>query len=175
MLAAACAGSPWALQVLYDSLNGPVHAFCRTRGAAEPDDVASEVFLAVFTSLREFSGDEQQFRSWVFTIAHRRIVDSFRRSSRRPVTTPYLPESDGRRTASGEDDALVSLATQRVRERIADLPPDQRDVLLLRILGDLTIEQIAVALGKSDGAVKALQRRALASLRKRIEREGVPL
>ena len=91
------------------------------------------------------------------------------------VRHPCGVESDTRRTASGEDDALVSLATQRVRERIADLPPDQRDVLLLRILGDLTIEQIAVALGKSDGAVKALQRRALAALRKRIEREGVPL
>jgi RNA polymerase sigma factor (sigma-70 family) len=161
--------------VLYAALSGPVLGFCRARGVAEPEDVASEVFLAAFTSLNGFIGDEQQFRSWLFTIAHRRIVDSFRRDSRRPVTTPYHPEFDDRLVASGEDDALVSLATQRVRDRLEALPVDQRDVLLLRILGDLTIEQIAGVLGKSEGAVKALQRRALASLRKRIELEGVPL
>lgn len=175
VLVAAQAGSAWALQRLYDALSGSVLGFCRARGATEPEDVTSEVFLAVFSSLRDFSGEEQQFRSWVFTIAHRRIVDSFRRDSRRPVTAPYRPEIDGRVAASGEDEALVALSTQRVRDRLAGLPPDQRDVLLLRILGDLTIEQIAAALGKTDGAVKALQRRALASLRKRIEREGVPL
>ncbi|MEP7054563.1 MAG: RNA polymerase sigma factor [Actinomycetota bacterium] len=160
---------------MYDALSGPVLGFCRVRGAAEPEDVTSEVFLATFTSLRDFTGDEPQFRSWVFTIAHRRIVDSYRRDSRRPVTTAYRPETDGRLVASSEDDALLALSTERVRDRIADLPPDQRDVLLLRIIGDLTIEQIAEALGKSEGAVKALQRRALLALRKRIEREGVPL
>lgn len=175
VLAAACAGSAWALKVLYDALSGSVLGYCRARGAAEPEDVTSEVFLAVFTSLTTFSGDEAQFRSWVFTIAHRRIVDSFRRQARRPDTSAYRTDIDGRTVPSGEDEALVSMATQRVHDRIADLPPDQRDVLLLRIMGDLTIEAIAVALGKSEGAVKALQRRALAALRKRLESEGVPL
>ena len=175
VLAAAQAGSPWALQRLYDALSGSVLGFCRARGAVEPEDVTSEVFLAVFTSLREFTGDEGQFRSWVFTIAHRRIVDSFRRQSRRPVTAPYRPETDDRTVRSSEDEALAGFATQRVRELITDLAPDQRDVLLLRIIGDLTVEQIAASLGKTEGAVKALQRRALASLRKRIERAGVPL
>lgn len=175
VLAAAQAGSAWALQQLYAALSGPVLGFCRARGASDPEDVTSEVFLGVFTALRSFSGDEPQFRSWVFTIAHRRLVDSFRRDARRPATTAYLPETDTRTTASGEDVALTKLATDRVRERIADLPPDQRDVLLLRVLGDLTIEQIADALGKSAGAVKALQRRALASLRRKLVDEGVPL
>ena len=175
MLAAAQAGSPWALRRLYDALSGSVLGFCRARGAAEPEDVTSEVFLGVFTALHTFTGDEQQLRSWVFTIAHRRLVDSFRHDARRPATTAYTVEADTRSTASSEDQALVSLATARVRERIADLPPDQRDVLLLRVLGDLTIDQIAAALGKSEGAVKALQRRALAALRRTIAREGVPL
>lgn len=175
VLTAAQAGSAWALQVMYDALSGQVLGFCRSRGAVEPEDVASEVFLAAFTSLRDFSGDEQQFRAWLFTIAHRRVVDSFRRESRRPVTAPYRPEIDDRSVASGEDDALVALSTQRVKDRIAELPPDQSDVLLLRIIGDLTIDQIAGILGKTEGAVKALQRRALAALRKRIESEGVSL
>lgn len=156
-------------------MSGSVLGFCRARGATDPEDVTSEVFLAVFTSLGQFSGDEAQFRSWVFTIAHRRIVDSFRKDRRSPSTTPYDPEFDRRVVASGEEDALVAMSTQRVRDRLAGLPPDQRDVLLLRILGDLTIDQIAEIVDKSPGAVKALQRRALATLRKRMEHEGVPL
>ena len=70
---------------------------------------------------------------------------------------------------------LRDLATQRVRELMARLSCDQRAVLLLRILGELTVDQVAEAVGKRPGAVKALQRRGLAALKKEIERQGVPL
>jgi RNA polymerase sigma-70 factor (ECF subfamily) len=62
-----------------------------------------------------------------------------------------------------------------VYELCAELSDDQREVLILRIVGDLTVEQVSLIVGKSVGAVKALQRRALTSLRRRVEREGVPL
>jgi DNA-directed RNA polymerase specialized sigma24 family protein len=75
VLAAAQAGAPWALQQLYDGLSGQVLAYCRSRGAAEPEDVTSEVFLSAFSALRDFRGDEQNLRAWVFTIAHRRLMD----------------------------------------------------------------------------------------------------
>ncbi|MEO6714236.1 MAG: RNA polymerase sigma factor [Mycobacteriales bacterium] len=175
VLAAAQSGAPWALQRLYAELSGTVLAYCRTRGAPDPEDVTSEVFLSAFTALRDFTGDEANFRAWLFTIAHRRLVDAYRQQSRRPQTAPYVGDQDARTAPSSEDEALTALATERVRDMLSDLPPDQRDVLLLRILGDLTIEAIAETLGKSEGAVKALQRRALAALRKRIEREGVSL
>jgi RNA polymerase sigma factor (sigma-70 family) len=175
VLAAAQTGAPWALQLLYDALSGSVLGYARMRGVQDPEDVTSEVFLSAFGSLTDFSGDEQQFRSWLFTIAHRRVVDTFRRTARQPLTVGYQAHDDLRTVASSEDDALHALSTQRVRAVLEQLPPDQRDVLLLRILGDLTIEQIAAMLGKRPGAVKALQRRALAALRRKIEREGVPL
>ena len=60
-------------------------------------------------------------------------------------------------------------------ELCAELSDDQREVLILRIVGDLTVEQVSLIVDKSIGAVKALQRRALTSLRRRVEREGVPL
>lgn len=74
-----------------------------------------------------------------------------------------------------EDDALGQLVSERVHVLLAALAPDQRDVLLLRILADMGVEQVAEALGKTQGAVKALQRRGLEALRREISRKGVPL
>lgn len=74
-----------------------------------------------------------------------------------------------------ETEALDRLSSDRVRSLFEDLTPGQRDVLSLRIIGELTLEETAEALGKRVGAVKALQRRGLAAVRKRIEREGVTL
>lgn len=75
--------------------------------------------------------------------------------------------------SSAEDHALANLGTERVRRLLEELTPDQRDVLTLRVLADLSVEQTAATLGKPPGAIKALQHRALAALRKQLTREGV--
>ena len=90
---------------------------------------------------------------------------------RADAEVPDLPAAG----ADAEDEALRRLATERVRRLCEGLVPDQRDVLLLRMLAALTVEEIATALGKTPGAVKALQRRGLAALRKQMEAQGVPL
>ena len=72
-----------------------------------------------------------------------------------------------------EEDALRSLGTEHVEELCARLPVEQRAVLLLRLVGDLSIDQVAEVVGKSPGAVKALQRRAIAALSRMAEREEV--
>ncbi len=173
LLTAARAGGEWAYERLYRSLAPAVAGYLRVQGAAEPDDLTSEVFERAFSALGAFSGGEAQFRSWVFTIAHHRLADEWRRAARRPVRVDAEPPE----TAAGdvEDDALRQLATERVRRLCDGLAPDQRDVLLLRMLAAMTVEDIAKALGKSPGAVKALQRRGLATLRRQMERQGVPL
>jgi RNA polymerase sigma-70 factor (ECF subfamily) len=74
-----------------------------------------------------------------------------------------------------ETEALVNITSDWVTDQLAKLAPDQRDVLLLRIVADCTIDQIARILGKRPGAVKALQRRGLAALRTILDREGVPM
>ncbi len=175
VLARARAGDGPAFQELYDDLAGPVAAYLRHRGAWEVQDLTSEVFLSAFTSLRRFSGGEADFRSWIFTIAHRRLVDEWRRTGRAPQHVPYTPETDLRPASSAETDALTELGEQQVRRLLSTLSAEQQEVLLLRILGDLTIEQVADTLGKRPGAVKALQRRGLAALRRTLEVEGVPL
>lgn len=177
MLGAAQAGGEWAYQRLYRALAPAVAGYLRVQGAAEPDDLTSEVFERAFRALGQFSGNEAQFRSWIFTIAHHRLVDARRRAARRPALAgaevPDLPGSVP--LGNVEDEALRRLATERVRRLCDGLVPDQRDVLLLRMLAALTVEEIATALGKTPGAVKALQRRGLAALRRQLEVRGVPL
>jgi RNA polymerase sigma factor (sigma-70 family) len=175
VLAAAQAGAGWAAERLWTSLAPAVAGYLRAQGAAEADDLTSEVFLGAFRSLGSFSGSEEQFRSWVFTIAHRRLTDERRRAARRPVAAVAVEPEDGAPGPSAEEEALRRLSGARVRELCDRLVPDQRDVLLLRLVGGMTVEEVAAALGKSEGAVKALQRRALIALRKILAREGVPL
>ncbi|MGY1670888.1 RNA polymerase sigma factor [Geodermatophilus sp. SYSU D00710] len=173
VLAAARAGAAWGFEVLYRDLSPVVTGYLRLHGALEPDDLASETFLAVFRGLGGFRGDEEALRSWVFTIAHRRLVDDWRRRSRRPHladdAADLLPETAG---GDVEDDVLTRLGTEAVHRLCAGLPADQRSVLLLRVLADLTVEQVAAVMGRSVGSVKALQRRGLRRLRAELEPAG---
>jgi RNA polymerase sigma factor (sigma-70 family) len=173
VLSAAQADSAWAYERLYRSLSPSICGYLRIQGASDPEDLTSEVFLGAFRSLGSFSGDENQFRSWVFTIAHRRLTDERRARGCRPLLADAaLPDAAG---GDVEEEALRRLSAERVRTMCAGLAPDQADVLLLRIVSGLTVETVADILAKTPGAVKALQRRGLCALRKQIEREGVPL
>lgn len=175
-LAAAQANQGWGFERLYGVFGPVVAGYLRLQGSPEPDDLTNEVFLSAFRSIRTFGGDEANFRSWLFTIAHRRLTDERRRSGRRPrlagQDSSEVPQGTG---GDVEDDALRLISTERVRQLCGRLAPDQRDVLLLRMVSGLSIEQAAEALGKSSTAVKALQRRALNAVRRTFEREGVSL
>ena len=175
VLRAARLGEAWALETLYRTYAGAVAGYVRARTSSEAEDLVSEVFTSALTSLDRFTGGEADFRGWLFTIAQRRVVDDLRRRSRRVETTSYDPETDDRVVGSAELTSLDRLGEQWVRRVLGELAPDQRDVLLLRILGDLTLEQVAEALDKSVGAVKQLQRRGLIAAARIVEREGVPL
>ena len=165
----------WSFERLYSGLAPPVGGYLRVQGASEPDDVTSEVFLGVFTGIKSFEGTEAQFRSWVFTIAHRKLIDERRRLARRRWSPAGDLAAFDQTGGDVEVDALDVLGSQRVLEWCAGLSADQRDVLVLRVVGDLTVEQVSAIVGKSVGAVKALQRRALSSLRQQLEKEGVTL
>jgi len=169
-LALAQEGSPTACRWLYESLAGRVAGYLRLHGAQEPDDLTSEVFLRVFEHLHEFEGPESGFRAWVFTIAHRLLIDAHRREQRRPPVVELSPSiSEIVPGGDAEADALSMLDDRHIVDVLAGLRPDQREVITLRIVGDLTAEQVAQVLGKSRGAVKALQRRGVAALRRQLE------
>lgn len=171
VLAAAQADSAWAYRRLFDWLARPVAGYLRGQGADDADGLANDVFLRAFTNIRGFRGDEDRFRSWVFTIAHNGLVDERRRRGRRPVVDDR-PVEEHTAPNDTEAAALDRVGDERVRRLLEELSADQRDVLLLRIVADLTVEQIAGAMGKTPGAVKQLQRRGLAVLRRRLEEEA---
>lgn len=173
MLAAAQADAPWAYRRLFEWLARPVAGYLRGQGTADPDGLANDVFLRVFTKLGTFEGSEERFRSWVFTIAHNLLVDDRRQAARRPEIAGR-PLEEHQWAGSTEAEALARLGAERVERLLQELSADQRDVLLLRIVADLTVEQVAEALGKAPGAVKQLQRRGLAALRRHLGDGGPP-
>ena len=169
-----------ALEVLYRDLAPAVLGYLRVQGTAEPEDVASEVFISLVKGLPLFEGDERAFRSWVFTIAHHRLVDERRRMARRPeepaepVELPRLALiAGGSGNGSVEEEAIARLGEAGSLSLLEPLTDDQRAVVLLRILIGLSVADVAAVLGKREGAIKTLQRRALARLASSISPEPV--
>lgn len=170
-LSAARGGADWAWTAIYARFAPRALGYLRARGAPDPDDLLGEVFLQVVRDLKGFRGDERDFRAWLFTIAHHRLLDDRRRRARRPTDpAPHDAIVAAGPVGDSEEEALERLELERVRGIIGRLAPDQQNVLLLRVLGDMTVEEVARALGKRAGAVKALQRRGLAAIKKEIER-----
>jgi RNA polymerase sigma factor (sigma-70 family) len=175
-LEAARTGAEWAWEAIYRDVAPAVLAYLRARRAIEPEDLVGEVFLQVVKNLSRFEGDEGDFHAWVFTIAHRRLVDDYRHRTLRPVDpSPDETIADAGPIQDAQERALQNLEIDDALRLIRRLSDDQQDVVLLRLLGGLTIEEVAEVVGKSPGAVKALQRRGLAALRKELSKLGVPL
>jgi RNA polymerase sigma-70 factor (ECF subfamily) len=181
ILTAAQDGGEWAVAVLYRWLHPALVGYLRSRAGDDADDLASETWLAVARALAGFTGDETAFRSWVFTIAHRRLVDHHRSSSRR-LRTRSLTADDGdgpgpgeflAGLASGDDPAAETVAAlaadDAVRRIMALLPADQAEIVLLRVVAGLPVEDVAAVTGRKPGTVRVLQHRALRRLADRLE------
>lgn len=171
LLVAARAGAEWAWAAIYREYSPAVLRYLRGRGALEPEDLLGEVFVQLVRNIAGFDGGEREFRAWVFMIARNRLIDERRAAGRSPVDlTPddVLGAVVGPHHA--EDEAMHRLADQRVLAVLNRLTPDQRDVLFLRFFGRLTVEEVARVIGKRPGAVKSLQSRGLARIRREMSR-----
>ncbi len=171
-LPAAQLQQAWALRIVYDALAPQVHGYLRARGAVEPDELTNDVFLAVFNALPTLTGGVSGLRSFTFSVAHARLVDTLRRQNRRPDDLPYESDRDTRKSDSAEDDALSHTSAERAAQLLERLPEDQRTVLALRIIADLSLDEVAAAIGRSQGAVKQLQRRALIALKSEVSHDA---
>jgi RNA polymerase sigma factor (sigma-70 family) len=176
ILRAARGGEEWAWRALYAEFAPVLLGYLRARRADQPEDVLGEVMLQLVRDLSSFDGSKTDFRAWAFTIAHHRLLDERRHSARRPAEA--MPAAELERLGplgDTEEDALRALSVERVGRLMAQLSPDQQNVILLRVLGELTSEQVAQVIGKTAGAVKALQRRGLEAIRCELERERVTI
>jgi RNA polymerase sigma-70 factor (ECF subfamily) len=166
-LDAARVGAGWAFEGIYTALAGHVRRFLAAQGAADPDATTQEVFVRVLGRLDRFDGDAEHLRSWVFTVARNLLIDERRAASRRPAVSAD-PTPD-RPAPGGEDEVVAGLDAGRVLGVLDALPDDQREVVVLRFLLDLPLAEVAAVVGRSVPAVKALQHRGLAGLRRQLE------
>ena len=175
LLAAAKDGDESAWREIFEGLAPAVLGYLRANRAPDPEDVLGETFLQVARDIARFDGEEAGFRSWVFTIAHHRLIDARRSSARRPVELSPEPPEPEEPADDAAEEALARIGTERVERILEALSDDQRAVLLLRFVADMSVEDVAKAVGKRPGAVKALQRRGLNAVKRLLARKGVSL
>ena len=156
---------------LYRWLAGPVASFARARGAPDPEGLANETFLRVFRAVDRFEGDGAAMRTWVFSIARNLVIDAHRARARRPeIVDASVPE---RSAEAADTAALRNLADGEVAALLSTLTDEQREVVVLRLVADLSLAETAEIVGRPVTAVKRLQARALRSLQREILGEGV--
>lgn len=163
-LARASAGDEAGFRHLWRALQPPLLRFLRVIGCEDPEDVASETWLQAVRDLPRFSGAEEDFRRWLFTIGRHRAIDAARARSRRPAT----PVSTGLEMLADrqlvEDQVLDGMSVQRAVALLATLSRDQAEVVALRVIAGLETPDVARILGKSAGAVRVALHRGLKAL-----------
>jgi RNA polymerase sigma-70 factor (ECF subfamily) len=173
-LAHAARGDEAALTLVYRELNPRLLRYLRHHAGPVAEDLASEVWVALAPRLGGFTGTLVEFRSLMFSIAHRRVVDEYRRRGRRPGRAALDEALDLPDRTDTEMLAVEQLTAQAAVETLVrQLPAEQAEIVLLRVLGDFDTEQVAAILGKSTGAVRIAQHRALRRLQQTFARKAV--
>ena len=173
-LAAAQAGDERAVAELYRDMQPRLSGYLRA-GNRAAEDIEGEVWLAIAKGLARFTGGEDAFRAWIFSIAQRRLAD-FRRTAARRATVPVAPETLDRPSTDGGPESLVleSFSSDEASAFVtATLSPDQAEVILLRVIGGLDVDQVAELLGKRPGTIRVLQHRGLRRLQAELAKGRV--
>jgi RNA polymerase sigma-70 factor (ECF subfamily) len=162
-----------ALGQMWRAYNHMLLRYFRGKGMADPDDLASTVWVEVASSLHRFEGSESDFRRWLFTIATRRRIDDIRAVKRRDG---YLElQRQTARTHSSPSAAQVAdqeASLERAIALVRTLPPDQAEAVLLRVVADLNVADVAKMLGKREGTIRVLVHRGLSRLAERSGEAG---
>jgi RNA polymerase sigma-70 factor (ECF subfamily) len=174
LAARAQRGEVDAIGALYDQNHAALfrYVWSRVSDRALAEELTGDVFMRMLAALPNYRPSAAPFRAWLYRIAHNRLVDYYRKENGH--TAVPLEQAEAQ---SAEDDpaALVeqTLTVERVHRALADMDEPQRAVVALRFLSGLSLEETATVLNKTESAVKALQHRGLAALRKALAQEKV--
>lgn len=163
-LARARRGDEAAFLQLWRALQPPLLRFLRVVGCDDPDDVASETWLHVVRDLHKFSGGEEDFRRWLFTIGRHRAIDAARARARRPPSNASAGLDILADRQLVEDQVLDGMSVQQALGLLAGLSRDQAEAVALRVIAGLDTPDVAKILGKSAGAVRVALHRGLKTL-----------
>jgi RNA polymerase sigma-70 factor (ECF subfamily) len=169
VLQAAVAGDELAFGLLWRDLQPGLLRYLNALAPGAGEDLASETWLRIIRGLGRFCGDERAFRAWVFTVARHRAIDRWRRNTRRgdePVPLDALIDRPAPDDPAGA--ALDAISSRAAVALIATLPPDQAEVVLLRVVAGLDVADVAALTGKRPGNVRVLAHRALRRLAEQL-------
>src|SRR2546421_6428568 len=166
-------GEREALEELYllhfDRIYSYLHMNVGNRHDAE--DLTTQVFVKMLESIAKFRWRSAPFSAWLFRIAHNLAMDHFR-ASKRWQPEEDVAEPDPGEGSAAEEEALESIGRQSMLQLIEKLSREQQQVLTLKFVFNFSNADAATILDKTDGAIKSLQHRALASLQRQLERSG---
>ncbi|MHB1342492.1 MAG: RNA polymerase sigma factor [Coriobacteriia bacterium] len=166
LIARAVAGDAYAFGKLYDSYVDRIYAYVRSRITSPHDaeDVTETVFLKAWEAISSYDDRGLPFTAWLFRIARNAIVDGYRRAGRSPQTVD-VSAAESLPAADCVDDAVIgAVEAARVRGALSALTDEQAAVVVMRFMWDMSLRDVAAALGKTEGAIKAMQHRALRAL-----------
>jgi len=140
------------------------YVFYQVKDKMTAEDITEEVFLKAWKAINSCKGKEQTFSSWLYRIAHNRVIDIFR-SQRKERTVEMETVAELNQPAV---EIETELDHQEILNNLTDLPPNQRQVIILKFIEGLDNQEIGRIIGKSQGAIRVLQTRALAKLREKL-------
>jgi RNA polymerase sigma-70 factor, ECF subfamily len=165
VLTAAQDGSEAAFTQLWRDTNPALVRYLRVIAGAAAEDIAADTWVRTLRGLSGFRGDEQAWRAWVFTISRHLVIDERRRTTRKPaVPLSEVPLAALPSSADASDEALERISTRAAMAMVAELPPLQAEVILLRVVAGLDTEAVARLVGRTPGAVRVAAHRGLRRL-----------
>ena len=140
------------------------YVYYQVKDKMTAEDITADVFLKALEAIKSCKGKEATFSSWLYRIAHNRTIDSFRSMKRKPIVDTEVVTN----LADPKQEVEKKVERQELLEVIAELPQNQSQVITLKFIGGLDNREIGRTMGKSEGAVRILQMRALAMLREKL-------
>lgn len=163
-------GDAQAFGKIYDALVKPVYRYIYYRVEdAIAEDLTEETFLKVWQNLKKYKKGKHPFSSWVFKIAHNLVVDYYRKH--RIIEEVDEKLIDPQERSNPQHQTNIKLTKIRLRKVLRKLPSNYQQVIVLKYINELDNKEIAAAIGKSEGAVRTIQFRALEKLRALLTEE----
>jgi RNA polymerase sigma-70 factor (ECF subfamily) len=177
LVARSQSGEPEAFGLLYDRYVDLVYRYIyyRVGSPTLAEDLVSETFLRALRRIDSFTWQGRDFAAWLVTIARNLIADHFKSGRYRlEITTEDILESGPAQTTDGPESLVLdSLTNATLLSAVKKLNPEQQECIVLRFLQGLSVNETALAMGKNDGAIKALQYRAVRALARLLPEDSV--
>ncbi len=172
LISRAKAGDHSAVTQIYERYAAAIYRYIYFRvGETElAEDIQAEVFLRMLEGMPRYEDRGWPISAWLYRIAHDRTVDTIRRRRSRR----HVPFETWEGACDGPEQMIgTRLEHEELRQTLGDLTQEQRQVIMLRFMSDMSVQEVAQQLGRSEGSVKALQHRGLQSLARRLESRAV--